>query len=353
MPASFETVHSTEPHRLRRKKIIADYPQIRHLFGYDKRTAWVTAAVVVVQLIVARELSRQTLNWDTTPRLLLFAACALLFGAILNHWLAMSIHEATHNLAFQTPRQNIGLGLLANVPMVLPVAMTFRRYHLTHHAQLGVIGQDTDLPHPWEVRYVANSTPLKLLWWIFYAFIYLIRGATFVRQPNRLELLNVVMMAAVNTGIGFTLGWNALIYLTLCTVFAHGMHPVAAHFIHEHYIFKSGQETHSYYDPLNWVTFNVGYHNEHHDFPNIPGWKLPEYRQLTLSHYESLTSHTSWTRVLWNFITNRELGFGSRIVRPSVHAQPQCDEVNRNDRRPPTKPALSLSNGLGVNGLGN
>ncbi len=324
MKTQFQEVTTPEPHRRRRKPILAQYPSIRVLFGYDWRTTFVTVAVVTAQLAVTAVLVAVFAESTLLVKTLALTATAFVVGAVLNHWLAMSIHEATHNLAARSVRQNIALGFFANLPLVLPVAMTFRRYHLEHHAQLGVPCRDTDLPHAWEVRHIGNSTWRKAIWWAFNALVYLGRGATFAKNPNRLEWLNIAFMLVVNISIGFTWGGTALSYLLLSTFFAHGLHPVAVHFIHEHYIFAPGQETYSYYGPLNAVTFNVGYHNEHHDFPNVPGWQLPQLHALAREYYAPLKSHTSWTKLILKFIADPSLGFGSRIVRASVHGAKGC-----------------------------
>src|SRR5207245_7373140 len=55
----------------------------------------------------------------------------------------------------------------------------------------------------------------------------------------------------------------------------------ATRWIQRHYMTAEGeQETFSYYGPLNRVAFNVGYHNEHHDFPSVPWNRLPEIRAI-------------------------------------------------------------------------
>lgn len=87
--------------------------------------------------------------------------------------------------------------------------------------------------------------------------------------------VTIVLQIVFDVVIYWTMGWRSLVYLVIGTVLAMGLHPVAGHFISEHYMFEQGYETYSYYGPLNYITFNVGYHNEHHDFPNIPGSRLP------------------------------------------------------------------------------
>ncbi len=69
------------------------------------------------------------------------------------------------------------------------------------------------------------------------------------------------------------------------------------------------------------VTFNVGYHNEHHDFPYIPGCRLPEVRKIAPEFYDTLPHHTSWTKVLYDFIMDPAIGPYARIKRNSVVKQ--------------------------------
>ncbi|HEV8549100.1 MAG TPA: fatty acid desaturase, partial [Polyangiaceae bacterium] len=76
-----------------------------------------------------------------------------------------------------------------------------------------------------------------------------------------------------------------------------------------------GQETYSYYGPLNRIAFNVGYHNEHHDFPYIAGSRLPALRRLAPEFYENLHSHDSWTLTLVRYVTRPSLGGHSRVRR--------------------------------------
>jgi sphingolipid delta-4 desaturase len=54
------------------------------------------------------------------------------------------------------------------------------------------------------------------------------------------------------------MGWNALTYLIMSSFLAGSLHPCAAHFIAEHYVFDNyNQETWSYYGPLNMLCYNV------------------------------------------------------------------------------------------------
>ena len=90
---------------------------------------------------------------------------------------------------------------------------------------------------------------------------------------------------------------------------------MAGHFISEHYVFNPNQETYSYYGPLNLVTWYVGYHNEHHDFPRIPGHKLHKVKEIAPEYYDDLKSYRSWSQVIYMYIMDRTVGPFTRMKR--------------------------------------
>ena len=59
----------------------------------------------------------------------------------------------------------------------------------------------------------------------------------------------------------------------------------------------------------------VGYHNEHHDFPSIPWTRLPALRALAPEFYDNIPSHPSWPMVIVNFIRDKEVGMFARAKR--------------------------------------
>lgn len=57
------------------------------------------------------------------------------------------------------------------------------------------------------------------------------------------------------------------------------------------------------------------YHNEHHDFPAVPGSRLPEVKRIASEFYDNMPQHTSWCRVIYDFIMDPAVGPYARIKR--------------------------------------
>jgi len=110
-------------------------------------------------------------------------------------------------------------------------------------------------------------------------------------------------------------GWSSILFMLCSTLMGLGPHPMSGHFIGEHCEFITGQETYSYYGPLNYLTYNVGYHNEHHDFPRVPGRLLPQVRKLAPEFYEDLPYYDSWTKVLVGFVIGENINCYCRVQR--------------------------------------
>ncbi|XP_056634945.1 sphingolipid delta(4)-desaturase DES1 [Diorhabda sublineata] len=305
----FEWVYTEEPHASRRKIILEKYPQIKKLFGYDPNFKWVVTGMVFAQFLLMFLLKDR--SW---PVLILTAYC---LGGVINHSLMLAIHEISHNLAFghARPMHNKIFGYFANLPIGIPVSISFKKYHLEHHRYQGDELKDTDIPTYIEAKLFCTTFG-KFVWVLLQPFFYAFRPlVVYPKPPTYLEFVNLVIQLIFDAIVVYFFGGRILGYLLLGSFMAMGLHPVAGHFISEHYMFKKGYETYSYYGPLNWITFNVGYHNEHHDFPAVPGSKLPEVKRIASEFYDDLPQHHSWTAVLYDFVMDPDVGPYARIRR--------------------------------------
>ena len=305
----FLRVDYREPHLARTRDILSKHPEVRKLFGNTPSTALFVLGIVAVQASVAYVLRAQP--WW------MVVIAAYTIGACGNHALWTLIHESTHNLVFKKPWMNSIVLIVANLPIIFPSAISFRKYHLLHHNYQGSESLDADLAAPIEAKLVGNSSVKKALWLLLFPVAQMLRIPRLknIKFIDRWYVLNFLVEFAFDGAVIYFWGWTAFAYLAAATFFSIGLHPVGARWIQEHFLTAPPQETYSYYGPFNIVAFNVGYHNEHHDLMRVPWSRLPEVRRAAPEFYDTLVFHTSWTRLLLQFIFDPKLSLYSRVVR--------------------------------------
>lgn len=298
-----------EPHRARTKQILARHPEMKKLIGRNSWSFPIIVAIVSAQIAIA---------WWTSsePWWAVFAA-AFAVGAFANHALFVLIHEASHNLIFKARWANKLAGIMCNFPMGFPSSESFQRYHLKHHIYQGVYELDADLASVWETKLVRSSAIGKALWLLMYPVVQASRPFRLkeIRLFDGWIAINWICQIVFNVLVLWYLGPKAMVYMLASLFFSVGLHILGARWIQEHYLVAPPQETYSYYGPLNLLALNVGYHNEHHDFPSVPWNKLPEIKRIAPEAYDSLVSHRSWTALLFRFLFDPRLDLCSRMVR--------------------------------------
>lgn len=328
MRSDFTYTSNQNPHALRSREILKKYPQVRELMRPYPMTAFWITVVNLIQVVTGFLIVRYDLHWAWILLL------AYTVGALSSHALFVLIHDACHDAIFKKRVWNKWWGIFCNIGQGFPSAMGFRTFHLLHHSHLNEYDGDADLAFNWEARLVKNIWWRKVIWFLLFFLIEAIR-------PSRLKkgktfdswvMVNIVFIILTNYAIYAFIGPWALGYIFISSLFSVGLHPVGARWIQEHYTYKEGQETYNYYGPLNKVQFNIGYHNEHHDFYRVPWVHLPKVRATAPEYYNHLFYHTSWTKLLLDFIFNPQRDLYLRIVRERKDQdRNSTDSVERNN----------------------
>lgn len=317
LPETFLKGEPMRPHPQRRKAILAAHPEVATLIGRDPWTAAITVGVVLGQTALAAFFGHLGAHYWW---LAILAAYGI--GAFANHAMFVVIHDAVHNTIFKTPNANKWIAILADLPNTFPTAMGFRCYHQKHHSHLGDYDYDADLPGHSEAHLVGNRWYGKALWLFCFAFLQITRLARLkgtVPFGGRWTWINTAVIVAYDVAVFHFFGVGAIIYLFASFWFSVGLHPLGARWIQEHFTFDPEQETYDYYGPLNKVALNIGYHNEHHDFPEIPWTRLPELKRMAPEFYDHLRYHRSWTKLFFTFIFDKRYTLYSRVDRSAAN----------------------------------
>jgi len=316
---AFTWSETDEPHATRRKLILEAHPEIKQLFTTEPRTFWIITAIFISQCLISYSMREASWGW------LLFVA--YVYGGTVNHSLQLAVHELSHNLCWKTQVFNKWTAFYANLVTGFPSSITFQRYHMEHHQFQGVDGVDTDIPTDYEIKFFDCAWK-KIVWLFLQPLFYALRPLMVKpKQPTKWEAVNWITQMSFNIAVVYFWGWKSFAYLIAGTLLGLGLHPTAGHFVAEHYELNPGQETYSYYGICNRLNFNVGYHNEHHDFPKIPWSNLPKVRKIAPEFYteDKLMSYTSYVWVMWKYITDPSIGPAARIKRSAKYAKEATD----------------------------
>ena len=210
-----------DPHRARTRALLRAHPEIKKLLGPTWWTPALTVLLVAAHLGLAALVS--ALPWWVAP----LAAFAV--GAFLSQALYAVLHECSHLLAGRGRALNRVVSLFANLPLLVPVAISYAHFHLMHHRHQGDPARDPDLPGAIEHGLARGGFVGKLLWQAGFPIWQVLRtrGMPAPRQKGWLAA-NVIVQAVFAVGLALWLGPSAIVYLALSLYFTMAMHPIAA-----------------------------------------------------------------------------------------------------------------------------
>jgi len=329
-------LNEVQYHWKRKKEIAKSHPEVKQYFNKPYPLSAVYTVLMVAMIIYAGYMLKDASWW-------IIISVAYCLGAYPSHALWVMIHELTHDAVFKSKTLNKIFLCVANIAHLIPSAISFADKHKQHHAYLGETYEDPDLALPIEDAIFGHSKIGKAIWLFLFPVSMTVRQALspiYSVDPNptpfRLTslhfwiLFNWIFILATDVLIYYLCDIKGVAFIFIAFIAGLGFHPLGARWIAEHYaVISNGQETFSYYGYLNLITFNIGYHNEHHDFPTIAWAYLPTVSKIAPEYYENLHTHSSYIGLIWEFISNPKFTLRTRTVRDSHFLKSEKDHQKK------------------------
>ena len=235
------------------------------------------------------------LIWFENP--LIWVPLAIVQGFTIFNFTVL-LHEVVHHAIFERrrPLAERMLGFVYAVPSGIS-ASQFTRWHLDHHAELG---SEEDDPKRAHLSPKVNARWYKLLYCTPALFPIYFRAARRESSTYPAELqrriaferqLSIAFHLSALVALWYFLGFYAALRTSIIPVFF--VFPIAftLNRLGQHYDIDPN-------DPAKWGTLmrghwfwdfaflNSNYHLEHHYFPGVPFYRLPQVQRALLPFYE-------------------------------------------------------------------
>ena len=222
----------------------------------------------------------------------------LVVHGIMLVFLFTLLHETVHFTVFKTPRLNTVFGWLCAIILFLPPNW-FRYFHLAHHRHTHDPEKDPELES------AGSETLAGFIWtvtglpvWFFHFKVLFAnaftkpryeyvppKGYSKIRQEAWLMLTVYLVVFALSIFFQTpTLIWLWLLpvllgqpFLRLYLMAEHGRCPNIANML---------ENTRTTYTSqfVRWLAWNMPYHAEHHAYPSVPFYQLPNFHEVAKVH---------------------------------------------------------------------
>ncbi len=211
-------------------------------------------------------------------------------------------HETTHKTPFASLWINEGVGRICGVVLVLPFEW-FRFFHLAHHKHTNDPKNDPELegPRP-DTRFatLVHITGIPYWVWMVKTVVKNAAGAGHAPWIPERAKSRIVWEARVLVGI-YSLGIMSLsfsnilfwIWILPCLI---GQPFLRIYLLAEHgrcppveNMFENTRTTFTT-AIVRFFAWNMPYHSEHHAYPNVPFWRLPELHVLAAEHLKETSN---------------------------------------------------------------
>ncbi len=212
-------------------------------------------------------------------------------------------HECTHKTPFKTGVLNDVIGHLCALIIVQPFVW-FRAFHMAHHRHTNDPVKDPELqgdakPETW-VEFASHLSCIgywcdKLQTLASNALGRFDNSYVAERAKSRLQVEALVLIAIYVTVLVFTLTVSPILIwiwaiplllgfpvLRLYLLAEHGRCPTVAN------MFENTRTTLTN-RLVKLIAWNMPYHAEHHAYPNVPFYRLPDAHKISASHLQNVS----------------------------------------------------------------